>query len=209
MHTTSTTTRRGLFATAGLASIAIAVPVASLPARPSSQGVSAELAALITTHDSIAADCQAFSDNVSAPTLEAAEAQANALPDVQMTINEMTFWTSNRRHQALAAAILAGARDTRDAYHQPYRSFLAAAKRRDRNVKRIHRVSGADAANERQDAMYTACANAQSAVAAHSVTTAADLHAKLAFMVKHDMGDGMDWTKELFADAARIAGVEA
>lgn len=209
MDTTSTTTRRGLFATAGLASIAIAVPVAALPARPSSKGVSAELAALITAHDSIAADCQAFSDNVSAPTLEAAEAQANALPDVQMTINEMTFWASNRRHQALAAAILAGARDTRDAYHQPYRSYLAAAKRRDRATKRVHRVSGADAANDRQDAMYTMCANAQSAVAAHPVTTVADLHAKLAFMVKHDMGDGMDWTEELFADAARIAGVEA
>jgi hypothetical protein len=209
MGTTSTTTRRGLFATAGFAGIAIVVPVAALPVRSNPKGVSAELAALINAHDNIAAECQAFSDNVSAPTLEAAEAQANALPDVQMTINEMTFWTSNRRHQALAAAILAGARDTRDAYHQPYRSFLAAAKRRDRNVKRVHRVSGADAANVRQDAMYTMCANAQSAVAAHPVTNAADLHAKLAFMVKHDMGDGMDWTEELFADAARIAGVEA
>ena len=91
MGTTSTTTRRGLFATAGFASIAIAVPVAALPVRSRPKGVSDELVALINAHDSIAADCRAFSDNVSAPTLEAAEAQANALPDVQMTINEMTF----------------------------------------------------------------------------------------------------------------------
>lgn len=209
MDTTSTTTRRGLLATAGLASIAIAVPVAALPTHPNPKGVSADLAALITAHDTAAADCQAFSDDVSVPTVEAAQAQADALPDVEMTINEMTFWASNRRHRALATAILAGARDTRDAYHKPYRSFLAAAKRRDRNVKRIYRVSGADAANDRQDAMYTVCADAQSAVAAHPVRTVADLHAKLAFMVKHDMGDGMDWTEELFADATRIAGVEA
>jgi hypothetical protein len=206
---TTQTTRRALIGGVGLTGIAIAVPSTALPVRPRSKNVSAELAGLITAHDDIAAQCQKFSDDVCTPTVEAAQAQIDALPDVEMTINEMQFWVSNRRHQALATAILAGARDERDSYHQAYRSFLAAAKRRERNARRIHRVSGAQAATDRQDAMYSMCADAQSAVAAHPIATAADLHAKLAFMVKHDMGDGMDWTEELFADAARIAGVEA
>ena len=38
--------------------------------------------------------------------------------------------------------------------------------------------------------------------------TAGDLAAKLAFMIEHDMSDGMDWLEELHADARRIAGLE-
>ncbi|MEE8612457.1 MAG: hypothetical protein V3V60_17255 [Sphingomonas aquatilis] len=58
---------------------------------------------------------------------------------------------------------------------------------------------------QRSDELWAACCLAQSDVAAYPVSTAADLAAKLAFMVKHQMGDGMDWLEELHADARRVA----
>lgn len=58
---------------------------------------------------------------------------------------------------------------------------------------------------QRCDELWAACCRAQSDVAAHPVSTAADLAAKLAFMVKHQMGDGMDWLEELHADVRRVA----
>ncbi len=42
-----------------------------------------------------------------------------------------------------------------------------------------------------------------------TVTTVADHRIKLAFIAKHQMGDGMDWTKQLLADAERIAAIHA
>ena len=44
------------------------------------------------------------------------------------------------------------------------------------------------------------------AVCQHPVGTAQDLHAKLAFMVEFEMGDGMDWLPTVLEDVQRIAG---
>jgi hypothetical protein len=44
------------------------------------------------------------------------------------------------------------------------------------------------------------------AVCQHPVATAADLRAKLAFMVEFEMGDGMDWLPTVLEDVQRIAG---
>lgn len=56
------------------------------------------------------------------------------------------------------------------------------------------------------NALNDAAARALHQVADFPATTAADLHAKLSFMVEHDMGDGMDWLPELLADAERLTG---
>ena len=64
------------------------------------------------------------------------------------------------------------------------------------------------AAVDRSNALNDAYADAESAVATHPVSTVTDLHAKLAFMIKNDMGDGRDWLEEIADDVARIANVE-
>lgn len=56
------------------------------------------------------------------------------------------------------------------------------------------------------NALNDAAAEALNRVAHFPATTTADLHAKLSFMVEHDMGDGMDWLPELLADVERITG---
>jgi hypothetical protein len=64
-----------------------------------------------------------------------------------------------------------------------------------------HRQAIAD-----NNALNDAAAEALDRVALFPAATVADLHAKLSFMVKHDMGDGVDWLTELLADAERLAG---
>jgi len=56
------------------------------------------------------------------------------------------------------------------------------------------------------NALNDAAAEALDRVALFPAATVADLHAKLSFMVEHDMGDGRDWLTELLVDAERIAG---
>lgn len=46
------------------------------------------------------------------------------------------------------------------------------------------------------------------AVALFPVTTVGDLAHKLAFMIEHQMGNGMDWLPELLADARTLAKME-
>lgn len=64
------------------------------------------------------------------------------------------------------------------------------------------------AAIDENNALNDAYADALDAVALHPVSTVADLRAKLAFMSKHQMGDGRNWLDEISADVLRIASAE-
>lgn len=59
------------------------------------------------------------------------------------------------------------------------------------------------------NALNDAWVTAMYAVCQHPVATAADLRAKLAFMVEFEMGDGMDWLPTVLEDVQRIAGVSS
>lgn len=49
--------------------------------------------------------------------------------------------------------------------------------------------------------------NAQHAIAGFPVECAADLQAKLRFMIANQMGDGMDWLPEFLVDATRLVAI--
>jgi len=88
------------------------------------------------------------------------------------------------------------------------RTLAAAQLRRERASNRIRRDTGCAAAGKRSDELTSECCAAQYDVGQHPVSTAFDLAAKIAFLVEHELGDGMDWLEELHADARRIAGLE-
>ncbi len=122
------------------------------------------------------------------------------------------IWSTDKPSTvAIARSIVDMAREGKDmtgAGLVHARALTAAQLRRDRATKRIRRDTGCTAAVERSDQLGTACCTAQYDVALHPVSTAYDLAAKLAFMIEHDMSDGMDWLEELHADARRVAGLE-
>jgi hypothetical protein len=62
-----------------------------------------------------------------------------------------------------------------------------------------------DTVNDHFDRLVEQASEAQLTVCRYPLTTMADLHAKLAFIVHHQMGGGMDWNATLLADAERIA----
>jgi hypothetical protein len=58
------------------------------------------------------------------------------------------------------------------------------------------------------NALNDAAAEALDAVAGHPADTVGDLHAKLAFMVKEQMGDGQDWLPTILEDVGRIGWLQ-
>jgi hypothetical protein len=181
--------------------IAPAAATCSAPA-----GISPDFAALIAAN---AAAEKAFKDydaNVCAPLTAKARAQAEALPHTDVIIQDRAFTTAVPTDVMLSRAIIAGARDKRNC--REHRAFAAAAIHRKRAEKRIWAQSGAAAASEESDRLTDVWADAQGTVAAHPVSTAADLHAKLAFMLAYGMAAEDGWFPYLVADAARVAKME-
>lgn len=155
--------------------------------------------------------------HVHLPAKARAFAAIEALPHTivhvgpSLTGGQVVWSTEKPSTVAIARSIVNMAREGKDmagAGLTHARALTAAHLRRERAISRILRDTGTAAAVERSDELGNECADAQSAVAAHPVSTAADLAAKLAFMVKHQMGDGMDWLEELHADARRVAKLE-
>jgi len=107
------------------------------------------------------------------------------------------------------AALLSVAGQREAAYFAYQRTVLDPAGRRyaeagDGAAKEAAKLEW-DTVNEHFDRLVEQASEAQLAVCRHPVTTAADLRAKLAFIVHHQMGGGMDWNATLLADAERIA----
>lgn len=141
-----------------------------------------------------------------------------ALPHTTLDAGESfsggrVIWcTSKPSTVAIARSIVEMAKEGKDmdgAGLQYARTLTAAHRRRERTIACIHRDCGLDAECERNDALNNAEAELHNQVASLPVSTAIDLRAKLSFMVKNQMGDGIDWLDELLTDADRIASREA
>jgi len=117
--------------------------------------------------------------------------------------------TSFSGTSAEMAALLTVAGQKEAAYFAYQRTVLDAAERRyaeagDGAAKEAAKLEW-DTVNDHFDRLVEQASEAQLAVCRHPVTTAADLRAKLAFIVHHQMGGGMGWSATLLADAERIA----
>jgi len=134
------------------------------------------------------------------------------VPEADQTLDELT--TIDMTGVSVGMAALLAASDEAEAAYNDYyktvyepvdvRYFAALGTEAEATIK-IER----DAINDHFDQLVTICSDAQSRVVCHPVTTVADHRIKLAFIAKHQMGDGMDWTKQLLADAERIAVIHA
>ncbi|WP_294271817.1 hypothetical protein [uncultured Sphingomonas sp.] len=205
---TAETTRRALFGGAGLVALAAAVPaVASTMA--ASSGVSPALATLIAVSEEAWQVSEDHDNLLLKPADAAAKALASQIPHVAVDIDGDPYWTTANPG---AVGVARGLIERDPARNHPnsagLRRLVAADLQRQRHRTRIHRDTGLTAAVDRSNALNDAYANAESAVATHPVSTVTDLHAKLAFMIKNDMGDGRDWLEEIADDVARIANVE-
>lgn len=79
---------------------------------------------------------------------------------------------------------------------------------RERKRNRINARTGLSAAIQESDRLSSMCVDAETAVARFPAATSADLRAKLAFMVKQQMGDGTEWLSMILTDAERIVARE-
>lgn len=208
------TTRRTMLAAAGLATVAAAIPASAITRHPAS--LSPALAALLEHAEQADAALTHHNQHVYLPAHAGATAAITALPHTTLDAGPSmgggrVIWSTEKPSTVAVArsivSMAAEGKDMQDAGLRYARTIVAAQLRRDRAIERIARDTGCAAASERSDELSIAASSAQSAVAAHPVSTAADLAAKLAFMVKHQMGDGMDWLEELYADARRVANL--
>lgn len=211
------TTRRALLGGAGLAAAVAIVPAV---AAVGSAGplASPELTALIAAAERAGVETARHHTEVVEPAMAYARDAIAALPHTTLDAGESfsggrVIWsTSKPSTVAIARSIVDMAKEGKDmegAGLQYARTLTAAQRLRERAIARIHRDCGLDAECERNDAMNNALAELQNEVAAFPVSTAIDLRAKLSFMVKNQMGDGIDWLDGLLTDADRIAGVKA
>jgi hypothetical protein len=197
---------------------ALALPAiaAALPAEARS-GVSQDFAELLAKADRASAASTLYYETVWKPLSERVQAAIEALPHTTVDAGQSmgggrVIWsTAKPTSIATTRTIVTMAREGKDmasAGLVQARHITAAHLRRERASARIRRDSGLDAVGERSDALASVAADAQSEVATFPVGTPIDLAAKLAFMVDHEMGDGMDWLEELHTDARHIAKLE-
>ena len=209
----TTLTRRGAF-TGALASIAVVGATAAAVAAPSTSptpaGVSPELSALMAAYDAAGRAYERHEADTVEPLEADAAVRAAALPHTFMRIDGRDQSTANSDSINLAFVLTRDvtAKEKRIYFYQQWRSLLAAHKRRERTKRRILRSPAIVAAIKRQDDLSGVWADAMGAVCHYPAGTAADLHAKLAFMVKHRMFEGVDWGDVLLADAARLTKME-
>lgn len=201
-------TRRNL-----MAAVAV-LPIAACPAPATAapDKVSAKLAELID----VARETMARSDKhyyeVELPAHERAEAAIASIPHVTVPVNrpDETYWTTADPHAArLARSILAGHPNRGRGKREPLRRFLAVDLRRKRQVERVRREVGLTAATAASNDYSDRNALAEWDVIRFPVTSPADFHAKIAFMVERGLFEGIDHSEQMLADATRLAGKEA
>lgn len=209
------TTRRDVLCGVGLAAVGAAIPAAAVVSAPSDR--SAEFASLLREAEQADATLTHHNQHIYQPAHARATAAITALPHTTLDAGPSmgggrVIWsTAKPSTVGVARSIVemaAEGKDMQGAGLRFARTLMAAQRRRERAISRISRDTGCAEASDRSDALSEACSATQSAVAAYPVSSAADLAAKLAFMVKHQMGDGMDWLEELHADARRVATLE-
>lgn len=199
-----------------IASCGVATPATASALSPDFAAVLADAAAAseaLTFHEA----------RVYAPAKARADALIATLPHTtvhagpSLTGGQVVWSTNKPSSVAAARSIVRMAREGKNmagAGLSHARALLAAHLRRERAAVRIYRDTGCATAVQRSDQLGNAWVDAQGVVGRHPVRTAADLAAKLAFMIENDMeGDGMagngtGWLEILHSDARRVAGLE-
>ncbi len=205
---TTETTRRALFGGAGLVALAAAVPAVASTMSASS-GVSPALAKLIAAADEAKRQCDDFDTNTYDPLKACTDALVEAVPHVTVDIKNSPFWTTAEPAAvSFARDIVRGDPGRRHPSSVQLRRLVAADLHRTRQAQRLKRQTGLRAAYDRSNALADAMATTEWDVALFPCETAADLHAKLAFMMARQMDDGVAVLDVLLPDAARIANKE-
>ena len=205
---TTETTRRALFGGAGLVALAAAVPAVASTMSASS-GVSPALAKLIAAADEAKRQCDDFDTKTYDPLKARTDALIDAVPHVTVDIRQNPYWTTAEPTAvSLARDIVRGDPDRRHSSSAQLRTLVAADLKRTRQIQRLRRDTGLRAAYDRSNALADAMATTEWDVALFPCKTAADLHAKLAFMTARRMDDGTALLDVLLPDAARVANVE-
>jgi hypothetical protein len=192
----------------------LVVAGAAVPATKPAADVSPALAALIAAADCLDHAATYHCEHVWKPMRDRVDAAIAALPHTTIEHGEAVgggpvIWSTAKPNSvSVTRAIVDMAKEGKDmeaAGLVHARALQAAHLRRERAAATIRRKNGWDVENERSALMGEQSADAHDRVAVFLVRNAADLHAKVAFMVKHQMFDGMDWSDELLADAAQLA----
>lgn len=205
---TTETTRRALFGGAGLVALVAAVPAVAATMSAIS-GVSPALATLIAAADEAKRQCDDFDTNTYDPLKARTDALVEAVPHVTVDIKNSPFWsTAEPAAVSLARDIVRGDPGRRHPSSAQLRRLVAADLHRTRQALRLKRQTGLRAAYDRSNALADAMATTEWDVALFPCETAADLHAKLAFMTARQMDDGVALLDVLLPDAARIANKE-
>ncbi|WP_298809695.1 hypothetical protein [uncultured Sphingomonas sp.] len=129
--------------------------------------------------------------------------------------NRRQLLTGAAVYAAGAAIVVGGAALTSDACgatadHRLH-ALIAESRAKDRvvsaHIATLDGLEGEALSREirRNNDLNDVWVNAMDEVAHHPVTTAADLKTKLAFMLEHHMGDGIDWLQTIAQDVSRIA----
>jgi hypothetical protein len=200
--------RRNIIGGAAALPAIVIAPCGIAKAAPAT--VSPGLAALLAKAAQTAAEAADYDQRVYLPTLKAVTTVIDRIPHTAVTIDGKAgyFSTANDGAMKLASRLVEEDVERRLPDSAALRKLVAADKLRDRTLRQIQTRHGLAAAGDRSDKLSEACSAAENAIAEYPVSTAADLAAKLTFMVERRMGDGMDWLEELHADARRIAGTE-
>ena len=210
-----TLTRRAAFTGAALTALAVATPAFAQDAKRTT--VSPELLALIAAAEVAERTANHHTYHVHRPAaacnkaaIAAAEASAPHLTvDGGPSVVEGTrvVWSTEDPASVAGAQTIARMAKEGCAFDPGVvaaaRKVVAAQLRRKRIIARAQLVD-LSAIIARNDQLNDATSDALDEVAHFPVATATDLQAKLAFMVKRDMGDGVDWLSELLADAQRL-----
>lgn len=212
-----TLNRRAALTGAASAAAVMAVAGAAVAASSAAAGVSSDLAALIAAADRLDHAATYHLNHVWKPMRDRVDAAIATLPHTTIEHGEavgggpVVWSTAKPNSVSVTRAIVdmaKGGKDMKSAGLVHARALQAAHLRRERAAATIRRKNGWDVENDRSDLMGEQSADAHDRVAVFLVRNAADLHAKVAFMVKHQMFDGMDWSDELLADAAHLAKME-
>lgn len=183
--------------------------------------VSPELTALIAEVDRLAAASDDLHERVYMPArarmLAAVEQAQRTLPHTSVEAGNtvsgqpLVWTTADRTHVAMAKTIARRKADPgpfSPGYISAARTLTAAHLRRERAIAAVANSHGVSAMVDQCDALNDATAQAEERVADFAASTLADLHAKVAFMHRRDMGNGMDRVATVLADLDRLASVE-
>lgn len=187
-------------------------------AKGTTPAVSPKLTALIAEVDRLVAASDDLHERVYMPArarmLAAVEDAQLDLPHTSVRAGdsltgEPLIWsTADRTHVAMAKTIARRKADPgpfSPGYISAARTLTAAHLRRERALAAVTNSHGLSAIVDQCDALNDATAEAEERVADFAAGTLADLHAKVAFMHRRDMGNGMDRVATVLADLERVA----